>query len=398
MLFLFCVVVVIIFLNSIFTFRSIHRGYDAMYYYESSFYCVVISTVPYLHIPLQGTNLRRYFRKVAAHHGLQFAVTEFDVAEDPGSYDDATFYVTHLREPVSRDISQLALMCRVTVDLFIYRFGTMNTKVSRSISHFKCKTLFSVYHCTTKIHNIRIWWPHVTPFLSHALVVPDEGRWECKDLIYNNSFVPTEENAQKLETWNQQHGHHPSYCQNIKDGEFVLRMSMCAVNCYVRLFSVYVLYDTSCIISWFEQIPLSLVSVVCRTFVPLVGSPWKPRTIGEANTKGGSNFWTIQCCKGKITEVQLHSDSGNASTSGICCCSGTLLWCARCRRKRQSSILWGRISLLQWKGSIGDTKRDPKKFDKSEWDWHWSLPWDERLFQRKLLWDASLGSRSVWNG
>lgn len=40
--------------------------------------------------------------KVAAHHGLQFAVTEYDMAEDPGSHDDATFYVTHLREPVSR--------------------------------------------------------------------------------------------------------------------------------------------------------------------------------------------------------------------------------------------------------------------------------------------------------
>ena len=40
--------------------------------------------------------------KVAVHHGLQFAVTEYDMAEDPGSHDDATFYVTHLREPVSR--------------------------------------------------------------------------------------------------------------------------------------------------------------------------------------------------------------------------------------------------------------------------------------------------------
>jgi len=51
-----------------------------------------------------GTNLRFYLQKVAAHHGLEFAVTEYGVAEEPGSHSTskgATFYVTNLREPVS---------------------------------------------------------------------------------------------------------------------------------------------------------------------------------------------------------------------------------------------------------------------------------------------------------
>ena len=46
--------------------------------------------------------------KVAAHHGLEFHSDEFVEAEDPrSSYNDkgATFYVTHMREPVSRSIS-----------------------------------------------------------------------------------------------------------------------------------------------------------------------------------------------------------------------------------------------------------------------------------------------------
>ena len=58
-------------------------------------------------IYLKGTNLKKYFMKVAAHHGLEFHSDEFVEAEDPrSSYNDrATFYVTHMREPVSRSIS-----------------------------------------------------------------------------------------------------------------------------------------------------------------------------------------------------------------------------------------------------------------------------------------------------
>jgi len=57
----------------------------------------------------QGTTLRRYFEKVAAHHGLEYEAVEFFHAEDPSSHhdhdDEATLYVTHLREPVARSIS-----------------------------------------------------------------------------------------------------------------------------------------------------------------------------------------------------------------------------------------------------------------------------------------------------
>ena len=53
----------------------------------------------------KGTNLRFYFEQVAQHHGLEYAVEEYSVAEDPGSSNVPTFYVTNMREPVSRSIS-----------------------------------------------------------------------------------------------------------------------------------------------------------------------------------------------------------------------------------------------------------------------------------------------------
>ena len=41
----------------------------------------------------------------------------------------------------------------------------------------------------------------------------DEGRWDCKQLMYNDSFTPTRENAQRIENWNQHYGFHPSVCR-----------------------------------------------------------------------------------------------------------------------------------------------------------------------------------------
>jgi hypothetical protein len=100
-------------------------------------------------------NLKQYFWKVAKHHGLEFHSEEFVVAENPGSHDDATFYVTSLREPLSR-----------------------------SISHFKY-----------------------------------EGRWDCKGLTANASYVPTEENAKTLEEWSDNYGRYATRmypCVNVK--------------------------------------------------------------------------------------------------------------------------------------------------------------------------------------
>jgi hypothetical protein len=139
-----------------------------------------------------GTNLGRYFEKVAAQYGLTFTIVEYDNAEFPGSHvvvdhdeeeDGATFYVTHLREPISR-----------------------------SISHFKY-----------------------------------QGRWDCEQLVKNTSYVPHEDMANKLETWNTTTGHYydainstpPCQLQN-NDGSsstYKFFLSACAVNCYSQWFS-----------------------------------------------------------------------------------------------------------------------------------------------------------------
>ena len=116
-----------------------------------------------------GTNLRIYLGKVAAHHGLEYGVTEYGVAETPGEHPLPTLYVTIMREPVAR-----------------------------SISHFKY-----------------------------------EGRWDCRELVNNSTFHPTEENARKIEDWNETYGFEQSSCRYDKSVQgYVFRMQTCAVNCY----------------------------------------------------------------------------------------------------------------------------------------------------------------------
>lgn len=115
-----------------------------------------------------GTSLGEYLVKVAMHHGLEFASDEKWAAAEPGAFGVPTLYVTHLREPVER-----------------------------SISHFKYS-----------------------------------GRWKC--LVRERArkqFVPTENNARKLETWNATGGHVPYACPG------VFRLEQCAVNCYAQWFS-----------------------------------------------------------------------------------------------------------------------------------------------------------------
>jgi hypothetical protein len=126
----------------------------------------------------QGTNLKKYFQKVAKHHGLEFHFDEFVVAETPGSHDDATFYVTNLREPLAR-----------------------------SISHFKY-----------------------------------EGRWSCKEMTSNSSsYVPTEENANTLEDWSENYGRYATHtypCANVNgiNGRY-FKMLTCGVMCYSQWFA-----------------------------------------------------------------------------------------------------------------------------------------------------------------
>ena len=127
-----------------------------------------------------GTSLAMYFAKVATHHGLKFQHDEWVVAEEPGTKNDElpTFYVAHLREPVDR-----------------------------AISHFRY-----------------------------------QGRWDCHDLMHMNKrnpdkngnyFTPTEENSNKLETWNATGGHTPHKCK--KSHHF--KLGLCAVNCYLQWFA-----------------------------------------------------------------------------------------------------------------------------------------------------------------
>lgn len=68
---------------------------------------------------------------------------------------------------------------------------------------------------------------------------PDEGRWDCKQLIHNfTSYNASEANANKLETWNGTAGHHgtASPCVNKSTG-LAFRLVTCAVNCYTQWYS-----------------------------------------------------------------------------------------------------------------------------------------------------------------
>jgi len=118
-----------------------------------------------------GTSMANYLVKVAHHHGLEFVHAEWIEAEEPGTHDVPTFYVTHLREPIAR-----------------------------SISHFKY-----------------------------------QGRWSCMHQLIKmktNDFVPTEDNAKKLESWNATGGHVSLTCGSRK-----FKLGECAVNCYTQWYS-----------------------------------------------------------------------------------------------------------------------------------------------------------------
>ncbi|KAL7537867.1 hypothetical protein ACHAWF_005930 [Thalassiosira exigua] len=245
----------------------------------------------------QGTNLRHYFRKVAAHRGLRFEAVEYDLAEIPGSDERATFYVTHLREPVARSISHFkceflvvsmrlgfypalsntylptplakSLLPKVCFqrDGAIGRLGGRTRSSRRAmelpaaggqhhlrphpgertqIGHLEPELrprpdrLHQICQRRSRIRQhgpMRHKLPHtvvrrpllslvgsapptveeiqymvVTDHYPHLLLVEslhtpkrtDEGRWNCRQLVDNATFVPTPENARKLDTWNQQ--------------------------------------------------------------------------------------------------------------------------------------------------------------------------------------------------
>ena len=122
-----------------------------------------------------GSSVNKYLAKVADHYGVELKYTEWSEMEEPGTHDDAaTFYVTHLREPVER-----------------------------AISHFKY-----------------------------------QGRWPCRDLTRwgkslrgkkkkkkrdkagNDAlWTPTADNANSIETWNRTGGHRDLQCHRHNDPE-----------------------------------------------------------------------------------------------------------------------------------------------------------------------------------
>jgi len=102
-----------------------------------------------------GSTVHKYLRKVADKYGIELKAVEWRGMEEPGTIfennNTNTFYVTNIREPISR-----------------------------SISHFKY-----------------------------------QGRWDCHDLVFasKKNFTPTEENANSLLTWNRTAGHEESKCK-----------------------------------------------------------------------------------------------------------------------------------------------------------------------------------------
>ena len=115
-----------------------------------------------------GTMLRKYLKKVALTHNIQLQIQENKYAREEIGSQPGTMYVTNLRDPVER-----------------------------SISHFKY-----------------------------------EGRWNCRQMIKNAThYIPTLQNAKKLETWNETGGFVPSPCEE------PFSFDECAVNCYIQSFS-----------------------------------------------------------------------------------------------------------------------------------------------------------------
>ena len=117
--------------------------------------------------------------------------------------------------------------------------------MSRSISHFKCKNACFVF----KIHTL------VKFSLYNIFYRVDEGRWNCRQLLNNESFIPTEENAASLENWCKNFGTNnksPNLCGWSKEKGHFFHMATCGVNCYIQ---------------WFAGLSCSLRRTEGKTFV-----------------------------------------------------------------------------------------------------------------------------------
>lgn len=111
--------------------------------------------------------IRKYLKRVASHYNIDLTIQEHKYAKEEVGSSPGTFYITNLRDPVER-----------------------------SISHFKY-----------------------------------EGRWDCKQLVKNRTFVATKANARKFEDWKETNGFVPSDCYE------PFSFTNCAINCYIQSFS-----------------------------------------------------------------------------------------------------------------------------------------------------------------
>ena len=62
-----------------------------------------------------------------------------------------------------------------------------------------------------------------------------QGRCDSYEQLLRSSFIPTEDRAGNLETWNSIGGHGPVVCPMSRN-ETIFKNGMCAVNCYTQWF------------------------------------------------------------------------------------------------------------------------------------------------------------------
>ncbi len=65
----------------------------------------------------------------------------------------------------------------------------------------------------------------------------DEGRWNCNQLLNNETFIPSEENAGTLEAWSNNYGRNndlPNLCARTSEQGLFFHMVTCGVNCYIQ--------------------------------------------------------------------------------------------------------------------------------------------------------------------
>lgn len=118
-----------------------------------------------------GTSLTNYLVKVAQTYGIKIEWIEWTAMEEPGASSNQE-------------------------DTFYVTH--LREPIDRSISHFKF-----------------------------------QGRWSCPKLM-RDDFVPTEENANKLETWDKTGGH--TRKRSCVNNGTLFRLRDCSVNCYTQWF------------------------------------------------------------------------------------------------------------------------------------------------------------------